>query len=971
VTGANGFTIGNTNGQAASLNVSSGTLNPQGSNSGATSGGIGVVAGSVGSLTINSGAAFSTNDYCDIGVSGNGTLNVYGSATLVGTPYLGTNAGSLGQVIVTGPGSSFSAPNGLIVGNSGTGSLSVNVNGSATVPFLTAGNGSNAHGTVSVGDGNGSAALTLSNGFTIGNYGTGTLNVNSGGVLTGSGTVVIGPNNGSTGTVNVAGDWEHSGGSIFVGGTSNGPGGTGGLNIYTGGLLNLTGTGNGITAYQINGTVTLSGGTLNTPNLTIPNGPVLTDGYLNIIGGTYNNSHVTQFIETAAGHSVSISLQNGAVFAPLNIFLGGAGYSSFAVQGGSTLTASAGSGIGVDGSTYAIVTVNGSGSTWNSSVSAIRVGSVFNSAGSGTLYLANGGVVNTGNQDLLIGSTGSGASGTVNVTGAMSAINTGAGKVSLGDFSGTVGTLAINTGGTVTSPNGLIGRVSGASGTATVGGTGGGVGTWNIANILAVGGDVYSSGGAGILNVASAGVVNAGVLTLWPNGTVNLTGGTLAVGYINFNGGAINFNGGTLRYTATTSFSQTYNLNFCSLEAASGVYLSLSGAAINGGFLRGAGTFLVSGGTTFGGTSTAASTNINVYGAATFQNFSNSGTFLITSGPTNPVTVDSFINQGSGAVTVGAGGQINASDFQTYGTLTLNPGSASASTQMINNGATPLYFNGGSRTFISIPSHAGLFDAGIDLHGNNAVVAGGLLVNNGYVVDSGPTGKAIIVADFGSLVKGAGFYQNSVQTVNGGKFQSGNSPGKASFGSFSFGPGGVSNYLFAIDDAAGVAGPSPDVNGHVSGWGLVNAVQRPVGPATTPGDFAWTAEPSQQLTVALDTLLNPTTVGADVAGPMDHFDPSLPYSWLAVGWAGAYHGPPDAAALDASTAFDTGGFLNPIAGPFGWSLDAANRTLSLTYTPTAVPEPGTLGPALAAAVWLASRRRGPNRRYARSNHEPA
>src|SRR5207253_329845 len=104
------------------------------------------------------------------------------------------------------------------------------------------------------------------------------------------------------------------------------------------------------------------------------------------------------------------------------------------------------------------------------------------------------------------------------------------------------------------------------------------------------------------------------------------------------------------------------------------------------------------------------------------------------------------------------------------------------------------------------------------------------------------------------------------------------------------------------------------------------------------------------------TLVNPTTVGTDLPGPMDHFDPMQSYSWPAVQWAGAYSGPADAAALDAATAFDTSGFLNPIAGTFGWAV--SGNTLSLTYTPTAVPEPGTLVllGAAAAAGWGLRRR---------------
>jgi hypothetical protein len=220
--------------------------------------------------------------------------------------------------------------------------------------------------------------------------------------------------------------------------------------------------------------------------------------------------------------------------------------------------------------------------------------------------------------------------------------------------------------------------------------------------------------------------------------------------------------------------------------------------------------------------------------------------------------------------------KVNASDFQTYGTLTLNPAVAGSGqfSELANTGTTPLYFNGGSRTFLGTaatainPATGQPADlAGINLNGQNAVVAGGLFVNNGFVADGGPTGTATIVADFGSLVKGAGYFQNSVITQNGGKFQAGNSPGSAAFGAFVFGPGGVNNYVFAIDDATGTAGPSPDALGHVSGWGLVKAIQQTAGAVTSRGDFTWTATPADKLTVALDTLVNPTTVGTDVAGP--------------------------------------------------------------------------------------------------------
>jgi hypothetical protein len=90
---------------------------------------------------------------------------------------------------------------------------------------------------------------------------------------------------------------------------------------------------------------------------------------------------------------------------------------------------------------------------------------------------------------------------------------------------------------------------------------------------------------------------------------------------------------------------------------------------------------------------------------------------------------------------------------------------------------------------------------------------------------------------------------------------------------------------------------------------------------------------------------------------MDHFDPTHSYVWPAVTWTGSYAGPAEAATLDSATTFDTSGFANPIGGHFGWTLDATDHVLSLTYTPTAVAEPGTLAlTGLAVGGFAAIRR---------------
>src|SRR5207237_5872650 len=135
----------------------------------------------------------------------------------------------------------------------------------------------------------------------------------------------------------------------------------------------------------------------------------------------------------------------------------------------------------------------------------------------------------------------------------------------------------------------------------------------------------------------------------------------------------------------------------------------------------------------------------------------NGSALTIAGGLAAPVPFNVFTNQGSGAITIGAVSKVNVSDFQTYGTLTINPATVGGGqfTLVTNSGSSPLYFNGGSRTFVGTPQTAGPpnmpnFVAGIDLNGKNAVVAGGLFVNNGFVEDGSLAGTATIFPHCGS-----------------------------------------------------------------------------------------------------------------------------------------------------------------------------------------------------------------------------
>jgi hypothetical protein len=192
--------------------------------------------------------------------------------------------------------------------------------------------------------------------------------------------------------------------------------------------------------------------------------------------------------------------------------------------------------------------------------------------------------------------------------------------------------------------------------------------------------------------------------------------------------------------------------------------------------------------------------------------------------------------------------------------------------------------------------------------------------------------------------------------------------------SLTIGPGGAQNFNLQINDAGpsptypsapGVAGPTPDANNLVSGWTLLTSkkIFNPLTGLTSTGDVVWTASsvPGSQFTFSLETLVGPQTqAGTSPDGPMADFDPTQKYKWPFVSWQGTYTGPTDTASLTADTLLDATAFANPHPGTFTIQLDLPNSSLDLVYTPTPVPEPGTLGLVAVGAlgVWRGSRRRG-------------
>ncbi|MFG1453793.1 autotransporter-associated beta strand repeat-containing protein [Xanthobacter sp. V2C-8] len=448
---------------AGSLVVSSGGQLTSGA------GTIASAAGSAAAVTVTgSGSQWNLgNNDLNLGYGGAGTLVVSAGGT-VNSAYgtLGYLAGSSGTATVTGAGSSWQLASGygIYAGYYGSGSLTISDGGSVVGhrdSYL--GYDSTVTGTITV-TGAGSTWDVGTSEITVGYYGHGALVVSDGATVT-SGYGTLGYYGGSVGTATVTGigsTWDMGSDGAYVGYE-----GTGSLTISAGGKV-------------------LSASSYVGSDADAP-GTVLVTG----TGSTWD----------LGSHDVSIG------------YSGAGTVSSLTVADGGTVTSGSGY-LGVYSNAIGIATVTGVGSSWNLGTSTLYIGY---DGGTGTLNIENGGTVTSG--AAIVAETSS-SPGTANVNGAGSTWNLGIGSLSVG-ASGT-GVLTVSSGGTVLSGEAYIGEYGGASGAATVTGTGS---TWNLgAGALYVG-----SGATGTLLVADGGTVqNSGNAYIGRDagvsGTVTVTG---------------------------------------------------------------------------------------------------------------------------------------------------------------------------------------------------------------------------------------------------------------------------------------------------------------------------------------------------------------------------------------------------------------------------------------------------------------
>ncbi len=418
-----------------------------------------------------------------VGKSGAGLLNINGATVLSQVGIIGHFAGGNGATTVNGPGSLWVNLERLIVGRNGTGTLNVQAGGIVETTDVIIGDNVSGSGTVTV---NGFGSVLESDPLTptvIGDQGTGELNVLGGGrawfgTLNGpTGGGIIGRDAGSNGTVNVIG-----GGSQWVlgkGGLDVGRSGSGVLNIEAGGeVLSL--------GFSVSDT--------------------------DIVASNIGRFAGSTGMATVTGASSQWTTAGG-------LTVGILGNGTLDVESGGSVTSYWAS-IGNFAGSVGAVTVTGPGSemttTGNPDVPTCCGNLWVGEFGIGSLGILAGGVVTTDTFGVI--GVRAGGTGEVVVTGPGSQWNMDAG-LHVGDAG--VGILTVADGGVVMNTEGRIARGAGSSGQVTVTGAGS---QWHSLNQLHVG-----DSGNGTLNVENGGQVNSALsisigASAGSSGAVTVTG---------------------------------------------------------------------------------------------------------------------------------------------------------------------------------------------------------------------------------------------------------------------------------------------------------------------------------------------------------------------------------------------------------------------------------------------------------------
>ena len=389
--------------------------------------------GSVGTVTVDgAGSTWTNSSNLFIGDQGTGTLTVSnGGSVSNALGYVGDFAGSTGMMFVNGAGSTWTNSSDLFVGALGTGTLNITNGGAVSNALGYVGKSSGSNGAVTV-DGVGSKWTNSGSLLVVGNFGTGALTISNGGtvdsVLSYVGNYSIG-----TAIVDGAGSTWNSSSALYVGVSG---GGIGTLTIQNGGTVKDTVGQVGYSGGSI-GTATVDGagsswlnssnllvGNWGTGTLTISNGGTVKSA-AGIIGGTPTGTGAV-----TVGGANSIWANSG------DLSVGNLGTGALNVLNSGAVSNAWGY-VGYNPGSTGKVTVDGVGSTWTSSA-GLDVGV----DGTGALTISNGGTVSVGGTVTIASHAGS--IGTLSIGAAVGSAATGTGVFGPAALQFGAGTGAIN-----------------------------------------------------------------------------------------------------------------------------------------------------------------------------------------------------------------------------------------------------------------------------------------------------------------------------------------------------------------------------------------------------------------------------------------------------------------------------------------------------------------------------------------------
>jgi autotransporter-associated beta strand protein len=628
-------------------------------------------------------------------------------------------------------------------------------------------------------------------------------------------------------------------------------------------------------------------------------------GNVNLAGATSNFGSLFIWGGNVGVNGGSLTLSSPAA----SLYIAGLSTTPMTVAGGATLDTTAGVSeiFGSSSSSVSTLTITGAGTTWRAGQVRDGWGGVW----AAQITVEAGASIDTG--DLYISSNVASSRFLVQSAGTATVGYTYIG----GDFSNGGGAATVTGPGSVwTIKNGLdIGGsnfhiTDGAAGQVTINDHGtvvskGDTKLWGIGAIAMNGGNLTtgSLSGNGVVDMGASGSSNLtinGAAGSWIyNGQLAGAGNLIKTGgstqnlnnASNFNG-AVTVNGGTLWMFSGAATSYTannggiLNLNFSnfgnnSLVANPGGTIKYSGGLISGGFLNGAGTHDISSVSTMAFTTLGIDVQLQPTAPLQLLSVTNSG--LINNPAGTNLTWGTGTNTADGRLIVN--GTVDVNQLTNNGQITVQAGAA------LNNSFSALVLGPQSRTFVGSAAVPG----GTISLGGQTLEVGGLVVNNGTI--NGTTN-----INSGGLVQGGGNF-GPINVLAGGKISPGNSPGRITSGSATWGSDGT--YVFEMNDAAGIAGVNWDQ------WNI-------------NGDLSITAGGlSDRFVIDINSLGGK---GGNAAG----FIKEENYSWF-IGYALSGINNFDTRRL----LIDSSRFTNPTAGTF--SLSRAGNNLYLNYTSSIAP----------------------------------